>query len=101
MFPAHEMTGRRNRRWRRVSRFSLERDLALRIVSLALFAWLVIGACAAVQRGYITHPTANCGSSGTIAVTIIAGPMNYLGVNPRVRDCQSSIFKPIKFNGTP
>jgi hypothetical protein len=55
---------------------------------LLLFAWLIVGAFAAFERGYITHPTQNCGSSGTIAVTVIAGPMNYVGVNPRTNNCQ-------------
>lgn len=88
------MTGPRNRRWRRIPRYSLELDFLLRILSLGLFLWLVIGAYVAVHRGYITHPTANCGSSGTIAETIIAGPLNYLGVNPKVHDCQSPLFSP-------
>jgi hypothetical protein len=30
--------------------------------------------------------SSSCTTAGTIAVTILAGPLNYLGVNPKV-DC--------------
>ena len=29
----------------------------------------------------------NCASLGTIAVTVLVGPLNYAGVNPKVGDC--------------
>ena len=45
------------------------------------------GAVAAGQRGYFTHAAQNCASVGTIAVTVIAGPLNYFGVNPKVTNC--------------
>jgi len=48
--------------------------------------WLLIGALAAGQRGYFGgSDDASCAKAGTIVVTIIAGPLNYLGVNPKVR----------------
>jgi hypothetical protein len=56
----------------------------MRIGSLILLVWLVIGAVAAGQRGYFSGPVENCSSAGTIAVTIIAGPLNYVGVNPKI-----------------
>jgi hypothetical protein len=46
--------------------------------------WLVIGAIAAGQRGYFNQSDTNCAEAGTIIVTIIAGPLNYLGVNPKI-----------------
>ncbi len=49
-------------------------------------AWLIIGAVAAGQRGYYGDASTNCASVGTIAVTIVAGPLNYMGINPTV-DC--------------
>ncbi|MGO8769634.1 MAG: hypothetical protein ACLQIK_21985 [Mycobacterium sp.] len=58
-----------------------------RIAGLLLLVWLVVGAVAAGQRGYFTHAAQNCASAGTIAVTVIAGPLNYFGVNPKVRNC--------------
>ena len=44
-------------------------------------------AIAAYQRGYFTNAERNCASAGTIAVTVIAGPLNYVGVNPKVTNC--------------
>ncbi len=32
-------------------------------------------------------PPQSRASAGTIAVTVIAGPLNYLGVNPKVTHC--------------
>jgi hypothetical protein len=50
--------------------------------------WLIIGVVAAGQRGYFTDREQNCASLGTIAVTVIAGPLNYAGVNPKVNNCE-------------
>jgi hypothetical protein len=58
-----------------------------RIGSLVVAIWLVIGVVAAVQRNYFSSSKANCAKLGTIAVTIVAGPLNYAGVNPKVK-CQ-------------
>ena len=54
------------------------------IGGVLILIWLVIGAIAAGQRGYFDGSDANCAKAGTIAVTVIAGPLNYLGVNPKV-----------------
>ena len=59
----------------------------MRLVSLLVLIWLIIGAIAAGQRGYYSSDDANCGTLGTIAVTIVAGPLNYFGVNPKVENC--------------
>lgn len=56
----------------------------MHIGSVLLVIWLVIGAIAAGQRGYYSGPVSSCTAGGTIAVTILAGPLNYLGVNPKV-----------------
>jgi hypothetical protein len=50
-----------------------------------LVIWLVIGALAAAQRGYFDGSGTNCAEAGTIAVTVIAGPLNYVGVNPKIK----------------
>ncbi len=52
--------------------------------TLILFLWLIIGAAAAGQRGYFNGATVGCSDGATIAVTIMAGPLNYLGMNPMV-----------------
>jgi hypothetical protein len=59
----------------------------MRIGSIILVIWLIIGAIAGGQRHYYSSSSANCAKAGTIAVTILAGPLNYMGVNPKVQ-CQ-------------
>jgi hypothetical protein len=59
----------------------------MRIGSLLLVAWLVIGVIAAAQRDYFSGGDVSCANAGTIAVTVLAGPLNYVGVNPKVDDC--------------
>jgi membrane protein YdbS with pleckstrin-like domain len=56
----------------------------MRWVWVILFVWLLIGALAAGQRGYYTGASANCSGVGTILVTILFGPVNYLGGNPKL-----------------
>lgn len=51
---------------------------------LIVLIWLVVGVIAGGQRGYYQGSTETCAKAGTIAVTIIAGPLNYLGVNPKI-----------------
>lgn len=55
----------------------------MRTGAVVIVLWLIIGVIAAAQRGYL-HGSANCAKAGTIAVTVVAGPLNYLGVNPKV-----------------
>ena len=55
----------------------------MRIAVAVILAWLIIGAIAAGQRGYYNGSDTNCARAGTIAVTILAGPLNYVGVNPK------------------
>jgi hypothetical protein len=62
----------------------MPREVGMRIGSVLLVVWLVIGVIAAGQRGYYHGPVASCTKVGTIAVTILAGPLNYVGVNPKV-----------------
>lgn len=60
----------------------------MRIILLLVVIWLVVGAVAAGQRGYFSSSEpGSCAGVGTIAVTVIAGPLNYFGVNPKVTDC--------------
>lgn len=56
------------------------------IVTLVVLLWLIIGAVAAGQRGYYDDDDLNCSETGDIVLTILAGPLNYVGVNPEV-DC--------------
>ena len=56
----------------------------MKIVGLLVVIWLAIGAVAAGQRGYFGSSPDNCAKASTIAVTIVAGPLNYLGANPKI-----------------
>lgn len=57
------------------------------IIGLIVVIWLLIGVLAAYQRGYFgDNSDVSCADVGDTALTIVAGPLNYLGVNPKV-DC--------------
>jgi hypothetical protein len=56
----------------------------MRIGSVFLIIWLIIGVIACGQRGYFDGSLGSCTRVGTIAVTILAGPLNYVGVNPKI-----------------
>lgn len=55
----------------------------MRLGSIVLVIWLVIGAIAAGQRHYY-NSLPSCAGAGTVVVTILAGPLNYAGLNPKV-----------------
>jgi hypothetical protein len=59
-------------------------EVTMRIGSVLLVIWLGIGAFAAGQRDYFDSSKTNCAKVSTIAVTVLAGPLNYVGVNPRI-----------------
>lgn len=57
------------------------------ILGFIVLVWLIIGVVAAVQRGYFETGETNCATAGSIALTVVAGPLNYAGVNPEVAEC--------------
>ena len=59
----------------------------MRVFLVVLFIWLLIGALAAGQRHYFSGSSATCAGVGTILVTIVFGPVNYFGGNPKLT-CQ-------------
>jgi hypothetical protein len=69
--------------WRRRS----GRNPAISLLAVLLLVWLLIGAVAAAQRGYFSGSSTNCAKVSTTVVTILAGPLNYVGANPKV-DCE-------------
>ena len=56
----------------------------MRIGAVIVVLWLVIGAIAGGQRGYYSNSDTSCAKASTIVVTVIAGPLNYVGVNPKI-----------------
>lgn len=59
------------------------------IVGVLLIIWFVIGAIAAGQRGYYKSGPTNCATVSTTIVTVLAGPLNYVGVNPKIQNCKT------------
>jgi hypothetical protein len=56
----------------------------MRVIAVILVVWFIIGAIAGAQRHYY-NGNASCARAGTIAVTIAAGPLNYVGANPKIK----------------
>jgi hypothetical protein len=65
----------------------------MRIGTALLVLRPIVGAVAAGQRHYYSGSATNYAKASTIAVTTIAGPLNYVGVNPKI-SCQ--VPKPSK-----
>lgn len=64
------------------------------LLGVVVIVWLVIGFFAAYQRGYFgNNKDVQCKQVGDTVLTIVAGPLNYLGVNPKI-DCK--VPKPSK-----
>ncbi|HEX3296825.1 MAG TPA: hypothetical protein VHR85_08395 [Nocardioides sp.] len=56
-----------------------------RLIGIVVIVWLVIGVLAAAQRGYFSNDQdVSCKTAGDTTLTVIAGPLNYVGVNPKV-----------------
>ena len=56
-----------------------------RLLGIIVVVWLLIGVVAAAQRGYFgDNDDVDCKDVGDTALTIVAGPLNYVGVNPKI-----------------
>jgi hypothetical protein len=60
------------------------RGLLLRVLALAIVLWLAIGVLAAWQRHYFTNQSPSCAHAGDVVATVLVGPLNYTGVNPKI-----------------
>ena len=55
------------------------------LIGILVVVWLVIGVFASWQRGYFSNDQdVSCKTFGDTALTIVAGPLNYMGVNPKI-----------------
>ena len=55
------------------------------LIGIVIVAWLVIGLFAGFQRGYFGNDRdVNCKTTGDTVLTVVAGPLNYMGANPKV-----------------
>ena len=67
------------------------------IIGIIIVVWLLIGVLAAWQRGYFGNgQDVSCKSSGDTVLTIVAGPLNYVGVNPKVSCKHVNVPQPSK-----
>jgi hypothetical protein len=68
------------------------------LIALIVVVWLVIGAIAAGQRGYFgnAEKLQSCNRAATTAVTIVAGPLNYVGVDPKIACKDVNVPQPSK-----
>ncbi len=58
----------------------------MKIAVVIVVVWLAIGAIAAAQRDYFGGSNkSDCAHFSDTALTIVAGPLNYVGVNPKVK----------------
>jgi hypothetical protein len=56
------------------------------IGGLIVLLWLILGGVAAYERGYFKDTgDTSCAKAGTMVVTVVAGPLNWLGVNPKIK----------------
>jgi carbon starvation protein CstA len=54
--------------------------------TLAVIVWLLIGVIAAGERHDFNALPLSCDQAADITITIVAGALNYLGVDPHI-DC--------------
>ena len=56
------------------------------IGGVIILIWLILGGVAAFERGYFRDTgDASCAEAGTVLVTVVAGPLNWRGVNPKIK----------------
>lgn len=66
------------------------------LIGIIVVVWLLIGVLAAWQRGYFgDDQEVTCKTAGDTSLTIVAGPLNYLGANPKI-DCDVKAPQPSK-----
>ncbi|MFC4787296.1 hypothetical protein ACT8ZV_22660 [Nocardioides sp. MAHUQ-72] len=64
------------------------------LIGIIVVVWLVIGALAAFQRGYFGDDRdVSCKTAGDTTLTVVAGPLNYMGTNPKV-NCDVEVPQP-------
>ena len=67
------------------------------IIAIIIVVWLVIGAFAAWQRDYFSDDQdVKCKTAAYTTLTVLAGPLNYFGVNPKVNCNDVNVPEPSK-----
>ncbi len=69
----------------------------MRIGSVLVVIWLLIGVLAAFQRDYFSDARdVSCKKVSDTVLTVVAGPLNYVGVNPKVTCPNVKVPQPSK-----
>jgi hypothetical protein len=67
------------------------------IGAVIILLWLILGGVAAYERGYFKDTgDASCAKASTVIITVVAGPLNWLGVNPKIKCDIPDIPEPSK-----
>jgi len=66
-------------------------------LGILVVIWLLIGLFAAYQRGYFGGQSdTSCRKVSDTVLTVVAGPLNYVGVNPKVKCPKAEVPQPSK-----
>lgn len=68
--------------------------LSRRLLNAIVLLWVLTGVLAAWQRDYFHKLPADCAHIGTVVMAVAAGPLNYLGANPRLAKCELGMPRP-------
>jgi len=71
------------------------------IIGVIVLVWLLVGGLAAWRRGDFKSGETDCATTGTIAHTVITGPLNYAGVNPKVTHSDTTVVMLLEGNFQP
>ena len=73
----------------------MEAQHASGILGVIVLVWLLIGVVAAYQRDYFTGGENNCATAGTIALTVVAGPLELRGRQSQGGGLQRPAAQPV------
>ena len=65
------------------------------ILGVIVLVWLLIGVVAAFQRDYFKGGETNCATAGSIALTVVAGPVELRRSQPESNQLQCSPAQPV------
>jgi len=69
--------------WAETDKRGVYQEVQVHLGSALLAIWLIIGGFAAGERGEYTNHR-GCSGASTIGVTMLAGALNYMGVDPHI-----------------
>ena len=58
------------------------------IIAAIVVIWLIVGLVAAWKRDYFKNQEPDCGVAVSIGLNMLAGPLNWFGLDPHVGKCK-------------